>query len=185
MQCYQAGPRAPLLFASMTIHLSLTALVQRLLFLFLLVIAPAWDYYDTARLKAKPSSTGKIRYYKTLCLWLWGGTVLACLAVGWRPLFTINPAQAEMSWILLHAWVRYLVIAVIIAIFLLNVLFPAAIVFWKKLKKEPRKYSSAEAFEAFNYFFPATWEERRWFAFVCITAGVCEEFLFRGFYCIT
>jgi membrane protease YdiL (CAAX protease family) len=35
--------------------------------------------------------------------------------------------------------------------------------------------------EPFGYFFPATWTERRWWVLVCISAGVCEETLFRGF----
>jgi uncharacterized protein len=165
----------------MTMHVSVSIVVQHLLFVFLLVIAPAWDLYDTRRLKAKPSSSAKICYYKTLCSWLWGGTVVACLALGWRPLFTIHPAPEEMGWLLLYARVRYLVLGIVLAIFLLNVAIPAWLVFWKKLKNEPRRYSSAEAFKGFNYFFPATWVERHWFAFVSITAGICEEVLFRGF----
>ncbi len=35
--------------------------------------------------------------------------------------------------------------------------------------------------KGFGWFFPVTWTERRWFSFVCVTAGICEEVLFRGF----
>ncbi|MGC2108146.1 MAG: CPBP family intramembrane glutamic endopeptidase, partial [Candidatus Korobacteraceae bacterium] len=55
------------------------------------------------------------------------------------------------------------------------------VVIRKKLKKQPRKYSSADALQSLSYVFPATWSERRWFALLCITAGICEEALFRGF----
>jgi len=157
-----------------------TTAIQYLLFFFLLVLAPLWDFYDTRRLKRSPSSAGKLRYYKTLCAWLWIATVVACLGVGWRALFTISPALDEIPW-LLHVWVRYLADIVIAAVVVVVVLLPVAIVVWKKLKKQPRKYSSADALQAFSYFFPATRSERRWFAFVCITAGICEETLFRGF----
>lgn len=154
--------------------------VQHLLFLFLLVAAPVWDFYDTRRLRKNPDSARKIRYYKTLMAWLWISTGLACLAVGWRPLFTINPPPGEIRWLLEHAWVFYLV-EVVIALFVALMLLPLAVVFWKKVKKQPRKYSSADAFKSLSYFFPATWTERRWFASVCVTAGICEEILFRGF----
>ncbi len=164
----------------MNLTISVTTLIQHLLFLFLLVVAPVWDYYDTSRLKRNPSSAGKIRYYKTLSAWLWVSTIVAWLAVGWRPLFTIYPAPSEIPWLLEHAWAFYLV-EVVIALFVAVTLLPLAIVFWKKIKKQPRKYSSADALKSLSYFFPATWTERRWWVFICITAGICEETLFRGF----
>ena len=57
------------------------ALLQHLLFLFLLVVAPAWDYSYTKRLKQEPSSERKIGVYRTLCAWLWisaGGGLADC-----------------------------------------------------------------------------------------------------------
>ncbi len=159
---------------------SAATLVQHLLFLFLLVVAPIWDFYDTSRLKKNPGSPQKIRYYKTLTAWLWISSILALLAVGWRPLLTIGPAPSEIPWLLEHVWVFYLV-EVVISLFVALMLLPLAVVFWKKVKKQPRKYSSADAFKALSYFLPARWTERRWFAFLCVTAGICEEILFRGF----
>lgn len=164
----------------MNISISITALTQHLLFLFLLVVTPVWDYYDTGRLKKNPTSAGKIRHYKTLSAWLWVSTIVAWLAVGWRALFTIYPSSGEIPWLLAHAWVFYLV-EVLIALFIAVILLPFATVFWKKVKKRSRRYSSAEAFKPLAYFLPATRQERRWFAFLCVTAGICEETLFRGF----
>jgi membrane protease YdiL (CAAX protease family) len=163
-----------------TAHPSISIVVQHLLFIFLLVVAPAWDLWDTQRLKRNPSLAGKIRYYQTLCAWLWSSSVVACLAVGVGPLFTIYPTAEEIPWLLGHVWVFYLV-EVVIALFVALLLLPVVVVIRKKLKKQPRKYSSAEAFKSLSYFLPATRTERRWFAFVCVTAGICEEILFRGF----
>ena len=84
-------------------------MIQHLLFFFLIVIAPLWDYYDTRRLKRNPSSERKIGYYRTSVAWLWIATVVACLSVGLRPLLTINPAPGEISWLSEHEWVRFLV----------------------------------------------------------------------------
>lgn len=110
---------------------------------------------------------------------LWIASALAVVAIGFRPLFTISPSPAEISWLLLHPWVRYLVEALIVIFFIISVMLPVGTVIWKKLTKRPRKYPAA--LKSFSYFFPATWTERRWWVFVCITAGVCEETLFRGF----
>jgi CAAX protease family protein len=161
--------------------MSAATVIQHLLFLFLAVVVPAWGYYDTRRLKKNPSSAGKIRYYKTVAAWEWIASAVAVIMVGLRRLTTIDPAPDEISWLLQHAWVGYLAEALIAIIFVVLVLLSLAIVIWKKLTKQPRKYASAEALKSFEYFLPATWPERRWFAFLCITAGICEETLYRGF----
>lgn len=161
-------------------NVSVSTLMQHLLFLFLLIVAPIWDFFATRKLKRNPSSESKIRYYREICAWLWIASALAVLAIGFRPLFTISPSPGEISWLLPHPWVRYLVEVLIAIAFVITVALPVGIVIWKKLTKRPRRYASA-ALKAFGYFFPATWTERRWWAFVSITAGVCEETLFRGF----
>ena len=162
-------------------NISVATLMQHLLFLLLLVVAPIWDLYHTRTLKCNPSSEHKISYYKTLCMWLWIASTLAVVAIGFRQVFTISPSPGEISWLLLHTWVRYLVEALVAIFVTISAVLPVGTVIWKKLKKRPRKYSSADALKSFSYFFPATWTERRWWVFVCITAGVCEETLFRGF----
>jgi membrane protease YdiL (CAAX protease family) len=154
-------------------------LLQHLLFVFLLVIAPAWDYSYTRRLKRDPSSARKIGVYRTLCAWLWISTAVACVAVGFRPLFTISLAPGEIPWLRI-AWVRALVEAILV-LFVIGVLLPYATVTWKKLTGRPRTYASAKALEAMAWFLPWTANERRWFAIVSLTAAVCEELLFRGF----
>jgi membrane protease YdiL (CAAX protease family) len=159
---------------------SVATLMQHVLFLFLLVVAPIWDSYSIGKLKRHPGSERKIRYYKQLCIWLWIATALAVVVVGFRPLFTISPSPGEISWLLQHPWVRYLVETLIAIAFILMVALPVGVVIWKKMTKRPLKYSSA-VLKEFAYFFPATWTERRWWAFLSITAGVCEEALFRGF----
>jgi hypothetical protein len=83
---------------------SIPILIQHALFVFLLVGAPVWDFEDLRQLKLNPSSAGKIRYYKTLTAWLWISSIAALIVVGFRPLFTINPAPSEIPWLLEHAW---------------------------------------------------------------------------------
>jgi membrane protease YdiL (CAAX protease family) len=154
-------------------------LVQHLLFAFLVAIAPAWDYYDTRGLKREPQAGRKIRYYRTLCAWLGLATLTACLSVD-GSLFTIHASPDEAHWLLGHAWVRYLVEA-LIAAFAVLILLPYVLVLWKKVRGTPRSWKGAEALKSLSFFLPSTREERRWYAVLAITAGICEETLFRGF----
>ncbi len=155
-------------------------MVQHLLFFFLVVITPFWDYYDTSRLKRNPESGRKLWYYRTLMAWLWIATLVAWVAVGFRPLFTIQPSFIEAPWLFEHFWAR-LVVWIVIILFLALMLLPAGIAIWKNLTKTPRKWSAADSLKSLSFFLPATRTERRWFSFLCITAGICEETLFRGF----
>ena len=51
----------------------------------------------------------------------------------------------------------------------------------KSLKDERTQARLRERFEHFERLLPHTDQELRWFAAVSITAGVCEELLYRGF----
>jgi len=158
---------------------NLSILLQHLLFFFLVVIAPTWDWRYTSRLKREPRPERKIGVYKTLCAWLWVSSVIAWVAVGWQPLLHIKPGPGEITWIEI-AWVRWLVV-VLLALLAAGAVLPLAIVLWKKLTHRPRKYAAAEVLKSMAWFLPATAAERRWFAIVSVTAGICEELLFRGF----
>lgn len=164
------------------LHVSVSLLAEHLLFAFVLIITPIWDYYDTQRLKRNSNSENKIRYYKTLCSWLWITSVAACAAVGLRSIFMIRPDTQEATWLFQHLWVRYLIV-MLLSIFTASIFIPIAIAGWKRLTKQPRKYSSADMMQklSYAYVFPATCRERRWYAFLAITAGICEEIVFRGF----
>ncbi len=160
----------------------MTTLIQHLLFVFLLLIAPAWDYYDTARLKRNPNSAPRIRYYRTVVSWLWIAAILACGVVGPRAIFSIAPAPQEAYWLYGHAWVRYLLEAVL-ALLTAAMVLPYVTVAWMRLTRKPRTYKSADLMQSvpYAYLLPVTRRDRQWWVLVGITAGLCEEVLFRGF----
>jgi membrane protease YdiL (CAAX protease family) len=161
------------------VHFSTSALVQHALFLFLAVIAPLLEYPAMRRLKRDPTSARKLGVYRLICIWLWVATAIAVAAVGWRPLFTIDVRAGEIGWFQ-HDWVRG-IFATIILLFAVVLLLPVAVVLWKRIKNIPRKYANADALKSLSFFLPATWAERRWWTTLSITAGFCEELLFRGF----
>ena len=160
----------------------MTTLLQHLLFVFLLAVAPAWDYYDTRRLKRSPDSPHRIRYYRTVCAWLWICAILACVLLGFRSVFTISPAPDEAGWLFRNIWVLYAV-GTVIALFVATIVLPYVTVAWMSVTRKQRKYSSGEMLQkvSFAYLFPTNRRERRWWILVALTAGICEEILFRGF----
>ena len=155
-------------------------MLQHLLFAFLAIALPAWDFYATPRLKKNPGSAQKIGHYKTLCALLWIASIVAVATAGIHGVFTMAPMRDDAGWLFGHAWVRFLVETAIVLF--VGLTFKSSMtVAWKKLNNRPRSYRSAEALKSFEYFLPATRTERHWWVLVCITAGFCEETLFRGF----
>jgi len=155
-------------------------MLQHLLFAFLAIAVPAWDFYATRRLKNNPGSLQKIGYYKCLCGLLWTASFVAVITVGLREVLTIAPLPDDAAWLFGRPWVKYLAETAIV-LFVGLAFLSCVTVAWKKLNNRPRTYRSAEALKPFEYFFPATRTERRWWVLVCVTAGCCEEVLFRGF----
>jgi membrane protease YdiL (CAAX protease family) len=49
------------------------------------------------------------------------------------------------------------------------------------LRSEKIRVKAGKAAKKLAFLLPSTGEERRWWWLVCITAGVCEEFVYRGF----
>jgi len=160
-------------------HTHAEALIEHLLFFFLLVVAPAWDFHYMRQLKLGRSPRGKIGVYKTLCTWVWVTTAIAWAALGFGPLFFIRPGPSDIAWLDI-VWVRYLIEAVLV-LFVIGLLLPMGIAVWKNVTNTPRNYRSADALKPLEFILPATMREREWFTFVCFTAGICEELLFRGF----
>lgn len=54
---------------------------------------------------------------------------------------------------------------------------PAVLALWS----EKIRAKAGKAAKKLAFLVPSTLEERRWWWLVCITAGICEEFVYRGF----
>ncbi len=151
-------------------------IVQHVVVLSLMVLAPILDHYDMKKLKASTDPKLKLHFYRKTIVALWILTAVACAAVGFRPLFTINASAAGISWLSAGSWVR-IVVALVIAVLLVLVLLPAIQAIWN----EKIRARFTKAIQFLNFIMPVTPDERRWFVPLCISAGVCEEILCRGF----
>jgi membrane protease YdiL (CAAX protease family) len=144
--------------------------VQHFLFLLILGAAPLWDHFEIPRLKADPGR--KVFFYRQIVLSQWPLSAIVLLVVGrqlWSP-----PASAAWTWLhdshtpsLLWGFVGGL-----LAIMLLP---------FVGLTREKTRAAIRKALRKLDYILPSRAKEDAWFAALCVTAGVCEEWLYRGF----
>jgi membrane protease YdiL (CAAX protease family) len=158
--------------------LSLQTIAQYLLMLFLVAVGPVWDYFDTKPLKGNPSSAARLGYYRRTILWLWTATAIAIWTTGWAGLFTLHGLGIRAAWLQTRSWAWWTLAALVTLFFLVQLVLPVVQV---RLKYGNRPYLEPRQFESLRFFLPSTWAERRWFAALSVTAGFCEELLFRGF----
>ncbi len=158
--------------------LSPQTIAQYLLMLFLVVVGPVWDYFDTKSLKANPSSAARLSYYRRTILWLLTASAIALWTTGWTGLFTLRGLGIRAVWLETHRWTWWTLGVMVLLFVLVQLVLPVAQV---KLKYGSRTYLEPRQFESLRFFLPSTGAERRWFAGLSVTAGFCEELLFRGF----
>ena len=145
----------------------------------LLAVAwPLWDYVDTRALRAASSSRARLRYYRQLVLLLWAGALAACIISGPTNLFTVQGLGITTAWLDRHPWIWWALLFVASLFMLVQVAVPA----WQGLiKYRERLTLHPPQLDWLRFFLPISQVERRWFAILAVSAGVCEEILCRGF----
>lgn len=151
-------------------------IVIHLLVLFLAVGIPLWDWYEIPRLKASTRPRKKIRYYVKIVAVLWICAAIAAGTVGLDAAYRFRKPAGELQWLESGSrggkFLVGILVGMMIAIFL-----PVVLGLWnEKIRKK-----AGRAAKRLAYLLPSTGQERRWWWLVCITAGVCEEILYRGF----
>jgi uncharacterized protein len=146
-----------------------------IIFAVLAFVTPFWDFAVVKRLKSEPNSSLRIRFYcmalfslwaLAIACWFWRGSVIFPAwhgIVGPRWLFS-SPSRV---------WTLRVVVGAFFVLALapgLHCLFQP-----KRIGAYTRAYKSVAS------FLPHTQPERLLFALLSVTAGICEEWIFRGF----
>jgi membrane protease YdiL (CAAX protease family) len=150
--------------------------LQHILVLFLVIGMPLWDRYEIPRLKASTEPRKKVRYYRKIVFALWICALIAVLTTGFLTTFSIKTRPGEIGWLQSDSRavtiVEGITVGMLIAIFL-----PAIFALWN----DKLRAKAGRAAKKLAFLLPSGKEERRWWWLVCITAGVCEELVYRGF----
>lgn len=151
-------------------------ILEHILVLFLAIGMPLWDWYEISRLKASSERRKKVRYYRKIASALWICAFIAVLSTGLFTAFSIKLAPGEIRWLqsasIALKIVEGIAVGMLIAIFL-----PAVLA----LRSPALRAKAARATQRLAFLLPSSKEERHWWWLVCITAGVCEEIVYRGF----
>lgn len=151
-------------------------IVQHLLVFFLIVVTPLWDWYEIPRLKASTAPRKKIRFYGKIVSASWTCAVVAVLTIGWPAAYRVQRAPGDISW--LNAGARGgIFLEGLAAGMMIVILLPAVLA----LRSEKIRIKAGKAAKPLAFLLPSTAEERRWWWLVCLTAGICEEIVYRGF----
>src|ERR1039458_3810809 len=151
-------------------------ILQHVLVFFLIVVTPLWDWYEIPRLKASTDPGKKVRFYGKIAVASWICAVLAALTVGAMTVFTIPRTPGEGAW-LAPGSLAGLFLAGLTAGLLIVIMLPAVLALWS----EKIRTKAGRAAKKLAFILPSTGEERRWWWLVCLTAGICEEVVYRGF----
>ena len=151
-------------------------ILQHLLVFFLIVVTPLWDWHAIPRLKASTAPRKKVRFYQKIVAASWACAFVAVVTVSLAAVSTISRAANEGAW--LSPGTRGGVfLAGLIAGMLIVIMLPAVLA----LRSEKIRAKAGKAAKRLAFLLPSTGEERRWWWLVCITAGICEEVVYRGF----
>ncbi len=151
------------------------AVTSHLLVLFLAVVLPVWDVFETRRLKARRDDAGaKVRSYaKTMAvLWL---AALCAWAISGARIFQTPSLRAALPFLTRGAGPQIaagLVLGAAIGLLVLPLAASRSAALRAKL---------ARPYARLDFFLPTRPAEFLLFPMVCVTAGVCEEVLFRAF----
>jgi uncharacterized protein len=166
------------LTTNLAVDPDLPAVAAHLLALYLILVGPILDYFATRQLRRNPSPQRRLRYYWFTCTWLWAATAVACWAQGFRNLTTLRGLGIHSEWLHAHAWLWWLLASLVVVVVIVQLILPIVQV---SIKYRRRAFLEPKQFEPLRFFLPSSTAERRWFVALSITAGFCEELLFRGF----
>jgi membrane protease YdiL (CAAX protease family) len=115
----------------------------------------------------------RIRDYKETIFWLWLLCVITIIVwISNDRMFNVLRLDFSFSWVVLIS-----ILLFFITPFLFVLLFRSIRYNDEKRESIKEKLNSVSA----NEFLPRSKKEFKWFVFLSITAGICEELLFRGF----
>ncbi len=145
---------------------------EHMLAVFLFIGVPIWDVLETRALKTSTNPRQKILSYRRITIVEWVAAAVACIALRSQVLVAWPDAHRFALQKVGESFVLGLVIAFMAGSILQTILTRRS----SKLREK-----TLRAFKRMAFILPVTGDERTWFAIVSLTAGICEEVLYRGF----
>ena len=145
---------------------------QHALALFLFVGVPIWDALETRALKTSTNPRRKILSYQRIVLLLWAAAIVAWITLRSSVFFVWPEVHLAAQQKIGASFGWGFAIAFVLGSMLQVVLVRRSATAREKMLRP---------FKRLAFILPVTQQERAWFALVSVTAGICEETLYRGF----
>jgi uncharacterized protein len=149
---------------------------QGILAIALVVAVPLIDMPATKRLKQFSSSRERLALYRRWVVLAWALVAIALTLTSFKTVFWVTPQANEASW-LFHYPMAHGAVALCVTAFFLLALWPGI----KCVVDTSVRPRYRKAMRSLIFMMPVTQSERLWWALLSVTAGICEELLFRGF----
>ncbi len=146
-------------------------MLEHILFIAMLAVFPIWDHFEWRHLKTTTDPRDKMRYYWRILAVEWIVVGLLLLIRGPRQLFFLGDA-GRLPWELSRIDALDLALGAVIGIVAGAVVVRLSPSVRARLVKPLARVM---------LLLPRTRNERLLFVAVCLTAGICEELLYRGF----
>jgi membrane protease YdiL (CAAX protease family) len=151
-------------------------LAQDILAIAFVAVAPFADLRSLTRLKQLSSSAARLASYRRINISTCVATAIALALTSFKTLFWVTPQTGEAAW-LFSDLIAYYAVAACVTSFFLLALWPGV----KCAFKPSARSRYGKAMRSLTFMLPVTPSERLRWVLVCLTAGVCEELLYRGF----
>lgn len=147
------------------------------LVMILAAVLPVWDYFYIKRWRRSVDPEKRIRLYRLTIVWLWSATLCAvCLL---QPHALFYAPQYKSAWFN-SMFPRSTVVGLVVGG--VGGLLVSVIMYRRALKTSSRAGSKLQhKLAKIRIYLPQLARERQWFVAVCLSAGFCEELLYRGF----
>jgi membrane protease YdiL (CAAX protease family) len=148
--------------------------LDHLLFGLLVLVLPAWDVVALRRIAARIRAGEvalRMRLYRTILVEEWVGAAIVLLLwfVPGRDAGALGLLPRSGSWV----WAGYGLTVLVCA--------GLAVQMWWATRTPDARASARAALVEVSFLIPNTSVERRVFPWVALTAGICEELVYRGF----
>jgi membrane protease YdiL (CAAX protease family) len=139
-------------------------------------VFPVWDYFYIKRWRLSTDPEKRIRLYRLTIVWLWSATLCAAFLLPPHALFYAPPYNS--AWFN-SMFPRSTVVGLVVGG--VGGLLTSVIMYRRALKTNSRAGRKLQhKLAKIKIYLPQSARERQWFAAVCLSAGFCEELLYRG-----
>lgn len=126
------------------------------------------NFYRNLKKQLTKDPGARLLFYRTQVLWEWSWVVVIAL------IFIPKPKALPLMGFALPNSIGWIITAALLIGIALSVYL---------LRRNPGAMENMRrSMEASSVLLPATPNERKWYAITAITAGICEELLYRGFF---